>query len=358
MNHSTSRVGPIFFSLFYLSLSPSASAQGSLTPPGPPAPTMKALDHIASTGIPINAENVTATDADYEFVISKPGNYFLTGNLLVNKSNGIQVTTQDVTIDLNGFAVRRGSTSTGSAIEIGSTANHCTIKNGSINGITAVAPGNRFTYGVRCISLYIARGGSFLNLAVAGCSTGLSGGDGWLIDACRAEFNGLGIEFNEGGIISNCSVVQNSQTGIFSEGGGLISHCSVSKNGNAGVQVRGSSSIVNCEVVSNAAAGIIASSNSLILNNNCVGNGAVTPDGAGISVEGSGNRVESNNMVNNDIGIEALNGGNLIIKNSSRGGTKAYDIAAGNSMGQEVNVFNANTTTIVNTSNAWANFLY
>src|SRR5258708_28107120 len=57
-----------------------ACAQGSLTPPGTPAPTMKSLDQIASTGIAINATN-TPGDPSNEAVISAAGNDYLTGNL-------------------------------------------------------------------------------------------------------------------------------------------------------------------------------------------------------------------------------------------------------------------------------------
>jgi hypothetical protein len=51
-------------------------------------------------------------------------------------------------------------------------------------------------------------------------------------------------------------------------------------------------------------------------------------------------------------------GGNFIIKNSTRGGAAAFTIATGNSMGQEINVFNPAATTTITTSNSWANFLY
>src|SRR5438477_5683310 len=66
-------------------------AQGSLTPLGAPAPTMKSLDQIASTGIALNVAN-TPGDTNYHFIINAAGNYYLTGNLAVTKTNGIHVT--------------------------------------------------------------------------------------------------------------------------------------------------------------------------------------------------------------------------------------------------------------------------
>jgi len=54
-----------------LALCPTGFAQGSLTPPGAPAPTMKSLDQIEPRTI-VNAVN-TPGDAGDMFVISQPG---------------------------------------------------------------------------------------------------------------------------------------------------------------------------------------------------------------------------------------------------------------------------------------------
>ena len=108
-------------------------AQGSLTPPGAPGPSMKSLDQVASTGIAINATN-TPGDASNHFIINQAGSYFLTGNMGVTKTNGIRVNVAGVTIDLNGFEISRSSGSGGDAITITTPAHRCTAKNGPLTG--------------------------------------------------------------------------------------------------------------------------------------------------------------------------------------------------------------------------------
>ena len=79
------------------SLQPSALlAQGSLTPPGAPAPVMKTLDQI----------NPRTPISTAPFTITNSGSYYLTTNLSgIAGTNGITVFANDVTIDLNGFAL-------------------------------------------------------------------------------------------------------------------------------------------------------------------------------------------------------------------------------------------------------------
>ena len=78
------------------SLQPSALlAQGSLTPPGAPAATMKTLAQIEPR-TPISAA---------PFTISVPGSYYLTTNLTVTTGNAITIATNGVTLDLGGFTI-------------------------------------------------------------------------------------------------------------------------------------------------------------------------------------------------------------------------------------------------------------
>src|SRR5438105_9353803 len=92
----------LFISAFQL-VSVSAFPQGSLTPPGAPAPTMKSLDQIeARKPLPGGTAAIT---------ISQPGSYYLTGNLSVASGDGITISVDKVALDLNGFTISSNAAS-------------------------------------------------------------------------------------------------------------------------------------------------------------------------------------------------------------------------------------------------------
>jgi hypothetical protein len=105
--------------------------QGSLTPPGAPAPTMKSADQIEPRTI-VNAVNTPGDQYDF-FVIRHPGSYYLTTNLTVSSGSGIAINTNGVTLDLNGFTISSTSPA-GSGISLGNGLSDITIVNGHIRG--------------------------------------------------------------------------------------------------------------------------------------------------------------------------------------------------------------------------------
>ena len=112
--------------LFTLALQPSTLlAQGSLTPPGAPAPTMKTLQQVEPR-VPISSA---------PFTISQPGSYYLTTNLTVSGGNAITIATNGVTLDLNGFTISSTTNpGSGTAVLIGSGLRNIAIQNGHIQG--------------------------------------------------------------------------------------------------------------------------------------------------------------------------------------------------------------------------------
>src|SRR5262245_47972353 len=74
-------------------------AQGSLTPPGAPAPTFKTLSQVEPR-FPIS---------NYQTNLTVSGSYYLTTNLFsgTNQNDAINIRTNisNITIDLNGFTI-------------------------------------------------------------------------------------------------------------------------------------------------------------------------------------------------------------------------------------------------------------
>ncbi len=112
-----------------ISLQPSTLfAQGSLTPPGAPAPLMKSLDQIeARTPISTNGT-----------VITVGGSYYLTGNLTDSSASAdcLTIAADNVTLDLNGFTLSNtaGSGTQATGITIAVSRKNITIRNGAIQG--------------------------------------------------------------------------------------------------------------------------------------------------------------------------------------------------------------------------------
>src|SRR5438067_11174861 len=90
-----------------LVLVPCALAQGSLTPPGAPAPTFKTLQQIEPRIDVLNApaSAVTTTDANYHYIITQSGSYYLSGNIVATKTHAIKIAAPDVVLDLSGFRI-------------------------------------------------------------------------------------------------------------------------------------------------------------------------------------------------------------------------------------------------------------
>jgi parallel beta-helix repeat protein len=376
--------------------------QGTLSPPGPPAPTMKSLDQVEPR-IPVNASTAPGS-ATHHHVISRPGSYYLTTNLNVSLANGIQITAADVTLDLMGYTVSRTAGSGGKGIEIELSAENCVVQNGHVRG---------FSIGVDCFdsgSSY-CRGGSFYRLTASGCTSyGLRAGDGWTLTECTASGNSsagsfTAISANEGCVLSRCIASDNTavaaMTGIRTQSACTLSHCVASGNsssGNvctgifasygctvlecaaslntgtnatdattAGVGIWGFSGtlVADCTAWRNQGDGFRVSSRCQIRGCTAEGNGN-NGDGAGIHAEQPDNRVEANNASTNDRGIHVSSSGNLVLRNCATGNTTNYVISASNRYGPIVNITAGGAAAVTGNSAAstltstdpWANFAY
>src|SRR6266513_1403030 len=238
----------------------SAFPQGSLTPPGPPAPTMKKLDEVEprtnlqATPAPAG---VDTTNPSYHFIINQPGSYYLSANILVTKTNGIQINAEGVTLDLNGFQISR-VTPSGNGIEISNTSFRTTVRNGTVKGFLSGILGN-------------AKACAFRDLAVTGCTSyGIFAGEAAVLESCRAHDNAgtAAIFAGTGSSLTNCIASNNANgpncIGIRTGPSCTVTHCTASTNSGSGILGGEGSVIKDCVAYSNAKDGIVGSNGSAI----------------------------------------------------------------------------------------------
>ncbi|MGO9002262.1 MAG: right-handed parallel beta-helix repeat-containing protein [Limisphaerales bacterium] len=343
------------------SLQPSALlAQGSLTPPGAPAPTMKTLTQVEPR-TPISSVGGT---------ISSPGSYYLTTNLTITSGNfGVLISSGNVTLDLNGF-VLQGVPGSYSGVYVNGTTN-VTVRNGAITGC----------------------GESGVDAYTAGGSRNL------VFEHLTVSANGsYGIETEAGSVVRDCCSMSNHVDGIYCYGG-LVSGCVARDNGNAGININ-DCTVRDCQVESNYVDGILANHSSVrdcqvlgngygvyvnyctvsgcyvaynlksgiyvyiqgcqITGNNCYNNNtSLNTSEAGIYIDDNNNRVEDNHVVGNGYaGIMVGSGfhNNIIVKNTVISSSVTnYSIPTGQIVGPLIT--NAVSGVITN-SNPWANFSF
>lgn len=209
-----------------------AFAQGSLTPPGAPAPVMKSLDQleprIAISSVPIT--------------ITNPGSYYLTTNLYAPPStSGITFRTNDITLDLNGFVLVGGG-SGGNGVATPLNLTNLVVRNGTIRN---------FQIGIDT-----------------------TGNRNSLVENVLVTHNAQGMTLGANSTARNCKALANpGGPGISTETDSLVTGCTAGGCFN-GITVGNDSAVENCVAQYNQNDGILAfGNNTRIDGNHCVGNG-------------------------------------------------------------------------------------
>jgi len=306
-------------------LLPSAFGQGALTPPGAPALTMKTLARIELC-IPISSA---------PFTISAPGSYYLTTNLTgVSSASGITISSGNVTLDLNGFALQ-GVSGSLDGVRVDNSYTNITVRNGTITG-----------WGWSGVET--CTWGSPRNLVFERLTVSANGRDG-----IRAGTTSL---------VRDCCCSSNHLIGIYCYSG-LVSGCAICNNGELGIRIN-NGTVSGCYVANNALSGILTGDNGCqIIGNNCFTNNTSSSTiDAGILVYSANNRIEDNHVTSSGYaGIQVINFSrftnninNIVVKNTVIGDGANNYITRGN---QIVGPLITTYGTITN-SNPWANFSF
>lgn len=255
-------------------------------PPGPVAPTFKTLDEVQPR-VPLSDTN-TPGNADARFIITEPGSYYLTANMLdVQTDVGILIAASDVTIDLMGFTVS-GSEGAQHGIRVNGTSDNLTIRNGTVTGFTQagvdLAYGNANGLGsliehVRSnkngfIGIYAGVGAT-----IRGCQTLENGGSGFIVfdrgtlESCESRLNGgNGFVLQGAGTLTTCTADQNEYVGIRTNGTTTINACSATNNGKDGILTALNATVTNSNASDNQESGFVLGAGSTITNSSARAN--------------------------------------------------------------------------------------
>ncbi len=298
-----------------------AFAQGSLTPPGAPATTMRTLDQIYAR----TDSRIPITNSASAVTIAAPGSYYLTTNLTVSSGDAITIAASGVTLDLNGYTIRSTTAfPTGSGIRLNFVQRNITIANGFIeSGVTnngsGVYSGSGFVAGISYsgnapVNVLVSR------VSVAGClnyGINLNTSDSTVVESCTVRTVGsLGIFAST---IKQSSATDCGSTAIR---GDQVSDCRGESSGNGNGDGVSATTALNCYGSSSSSGtGVYAQT-----ANNCYGHN--TGNGYGVSALTAQNCYGQN--IGNGYGLYATTANHCIGVNFGSGyGIYAEKIAFG-----------------------------
>lgn len=330
-----------------------AVAQGSLTPPGAPAPTMRTLDQVYQKAAQAETRVDVLTlpgDGNAKHVINQPGSYFLSSNLVGTVGlNGINITASDVRLDLNGFVLIGVSNRT-AIVTTASGVQRIRVENGRLSGWQSGV--NLYTAGTGS-NVFLAD----LHIALTGESfgNGIIARDGLQVWRCQIDggngASGSGISCNgERGLVQACRLYR-TYGGILVGGSSMVRDCQIIDCvGNTGINA-GSGSLVTGNLVKGSQGIVIAAA--AVACGNVVQNSV---SGGGIRATGSNCRIEDNQLVGNTgTGVTTDSGtsNNLVIRNHAVGNSGGnYSFLGTTIYGPLV------STPGVTTNHPWANFSF
>ena len=318
------------------------------------------------------------------YTVTNPGSYVVTGNLKGGSGqNGIVVSANNVTLDLNGFVLEGSATAYGvviagnaynlkirngiirnwgEGVDVRSCSNnviedlqvsHCVFHgmragDGSIvrncdtyaNGGIGIQVGEASTVD-RCIvrenssaGIVGTNGCNFTFCVVKQCgSDGIRAGNGCTVIGCTVRGNsGDGIVAGYGSQISSCAGYQNDNGIRISGAAGNVVNCTAYGNNQFGVSVSDGGMVQQCSLAANSLGGLYGTTNCFITGNNAYNNGTTT-NSSGFLIVGRGNRIEANHASQQRIGFNIQGGTNVIVRNTASFNTNEYQVVNGNLLG-------------------------
>jgi parallel beta-helix repeat protein len=230
------------------------------------------------------------------FTISQPGSYVLNGNLTgVSGQDGITVSANNVTIDLQGFQLNSGPSNGYAITGIPTNPTNVTVRNGTITGW----PGQAIRLSDRAAvdNVSISGNGNSLggisvgaNSTVSNCrvqgytiATGVAVGSRSTVHDCTSSNNNVGYQLTDNTVATNITAFSNAGTEIQGGVGVTLENCTADGNatGGNGIDVGNDSVIRGCTARNNGGVEILGGQRAAV--EGCVADGNSTA-GNGIEV--------------------------------------------------------------------------
>ena len=280
---------------------------GDLNPPaGAVTPTFKTIEETPLS-MPVG-DRFTPGDASALAVISAPGRYHLTSNIVTPSDiDGIRIDADGVILDLNGFAIQSVGGSADGITDDGAVRQRIRIHDGEVSGFSfGVNLGSSFYCSVERV-VAIANGLIGVDAGTSAVvrdvhagnnsAVGIRAGDLARIEGCVATGNDTGIRVGVGGVIRHNAIDDTSGIGI------AVSDGSIAEGNSINNSTIGITSGISARVADNTLyahrQGISASSGGRIVGNTLY---SLTTPGttqpAAIQAGGNGILIEDN-LANN-----------------------------------------------------------
>jgi hypothetical protein len=286
-----------------------------------------------------NSGGVTPGDAPgFPVSLYLPGSYKLSGNLTVPDAftGAIDIRADNVTLDLNGFAILGPTVCSGTPLTCTPTGSVAGVRSQSdIDNVTVV---NGSVRGMGSHGVLL--GGSFNRVekihATSNAAIGIAVGPGSIVTGNTATSNRVyGINAKAGSTVTGNTTSYNGTGGIFAETGSVVTGNTALFNHREGINV-GSGSTVSGNTTNSTRTGpgIIAGPGSTVSGNTAGSNGL-----AGISTS-TGSTVTGNTSSSNGIGI--VSGlGSSVTRNAARSNIQ-FGLSLQSNTGYVDNVLTAN----------------
>lgn len=285
--------------------------------------------------------------AGFPVQITNPGSYRLTGSLTLPNADttGIRILADDVSIDLNGFAITGPTTCSGDPSE---GARSCTSEpSDPANpgfGIQAIdlAPPNQsqdrvsvrngVIRGTGGVGVYLGNQALVSDLRVSQTTAiGITVGSFSVVRNSTANQSGGGIQTGDSSVVEGCTANENASDGITTNSGSTVRGSTAMNNSRFGIYAFDVTTVTQSTALSNGEDGIVGTAGNSITNSSSSFNG-------GVGISCSNGCVVTGNSVrtNTSFGFSGSTNTGLANNSFSQNNSVGPQISGGTEMGENV----------------------